>query len=102
VREGLYVLTTINGGATRLAPAKGMWFNKTEGLLIEESTHLIYSVIDPAEFSKSTHLVRNFIHSFGRETMQESVAVEFGSKMHFITNFENCKFEFHLLHRKRA
>lgn len=102
VREGLYVLSTISGGATRLAPAKGMWFNKTEGLLIEEVTHLIYSVIDPMEFSKSTHLVRDFIHSFGRETMQESVVVEFGGKMYFITNFENYKFEFHYLHRKSA
>jgi hypothetical protein len=102
VREGLYVLTTISGGATRLAPTQGMWFNKTEGLLIEEVTHLIYSVIDLAEFSKSTHLVRDFIHSFGRETMQESVAVEFGGKMHFITNFENCEFEFHFLRRKSA
>jgi hypothetical protein len=88
VREAAYVLTTITGGATRLAPAVGMWFNKTEAQLIEETTHIVYTCFEPIEFLKNAHIVRDFIQRFARETMQDSVAVEFGGKMHFITDFE--------------
>ena len=88
IREAAYILTTITGGATRLAPASGMWFNRTEGLLIEETTHIVYTIYDPMRFSQDAHLIRDFLHRFGHETMQESVAVEFGGRMHFITDFK--------------
>jgi hypothetical protein len=91
VREAAYILTSITGGATRLAPTSGMWFSKIEGKLIEETTHIVYAIYDPAEFLKDAHLVREFLHRFGRETMQETVVVEFGGKMHFISHFEEQK-----------
>jgi hypothetical protein len=91
VREAAYILTTITGGATRLAPAVGMWLNKTEGQLIEETTHIVYTIFDPQAFLNSAHLVRDFIQRFGRETMQQCVVVEFADKLHFVSAFEPAK-----------
>lgn len=68
VREAAYVLTTITGGATRMAQATGMWLSKDQSLLIEEPTHIVYTFFDPQEFLASIELVRDFIFRFGRET----------------------------------
>jgi hypothetical protein len=87
--EALYVLMSAAGGATRLAPAQGMWLNKTEGKVIHEITHVVYAFVDPIAFKPELPLALDFIHRFGRETMQDSVAVEFGSRVHFISDFNN-------------
>jgi hypothetical protein len=86
--EALYVLFTAAGGATRLAPAQGMWFNKDEGKVIYEITHVVYAFVDPVAFANNLPLVLDFIHRFGRETMQDTIAVEFGAKVHFIKTFD--------------
>ena len=78
--EALYTLFTAAGGATRLAPAK----------VIHEVTHVVYAFIDPVAFANNLPLVLDFIHRYGRETMQDSVVVEFGAKIHFINTFDKA------------
>jgi hypothetical protein len=89
--EAFYVLFTAAGGATRLAPAQGMWFSKDEGKVIHEITHVVYAVVDPNTFPANLPLVLDFIHRFGRETMQDSVMVEYGSKLHFISDYHKAE-----------
>lgn len=40
VTESCLLLATLNGGATRLPAAQGMWLNRKEGRLIHETTHI--------------------------------------------------------------
>jgi hypothetical protein len=87
VMEATYILCAIAGGATRVAPASGMWLNKEEGKLIVETTHILYVIYEPVQFERDFFLIRDFICRFGRETAQQSIAVELGGKMHFITDF---------------
>jgi hypothetical protein len=86
-REGLYLLTTICGGATRLAPARGMWFNNKNATLIEEITHIVFAYVDPATLQRQEHHVVDFLRRFGRETSQDAVAVEFDGKLCFIADY---------------
>lgn len=85
VSEACLMLTKINGGATRLAPAKGMWLNEHSGQLIQETTHIIFSCVRMPSFLKNFGTIRSFIARFGQETDQDSVAVEFEGAMYFLT-----------------
>jgi len=87
VKEAAYILTSITGGVTRLAPAECMWSNKEEGILIIEITHILYTYFEPVTFTRDKHLIHEFICRFGRETSQQSVAMELDAKMLFVTDF---------------
>ena len=100
--EAHYVLFTAAGGATRLPPAQGMWLNKQEGKVIHEVTHVVYAFIEPAAFKPNLPLVLDFIHRYGRDTMQDSVAVEYGAKVHFIKTFDKINLNAPMTRRKLA
>jgi hypothetical protein len=68
VREACFMLTTINGGATRLPPAQGMWLKEDDNQLIEETTHIVYSFVQIPAFLQNFGAIRSFIARFGRET----------------------------------
>jgi hypothetical protein len=89
VRDACRVLVALTGGATRMAPATGMWLNKELNILIEETTHVVYSYFDARDVEQTFRRVRTFLCEFGRQTGQQSVAVEFAGKMLFISDFED-------------
>ncbi|MBJ7533308.1 hypothetical protein JDN40_04195 [Rhodomicrobium vannielii ATCC 17100] len=86
VREACLLLTRINGGATRLAPAQGLWLNEEDNRLITETTHIVFSCVTGTAFLQNLELIRAFIARFSRETSQESVAVEFDGSIYFISD----------------
>ncbi len=86
VREACLLLTRLNGGATRLAPAQGLWFNEQENRLICETTHIIFSCVTGTAFLENLEVIRAFIARFSRETNQDSVAVEFDGSIYFISD----------------
>jgi len=84
VREACLILVQLNGGATRLPPAQGLWFNKTDKCLISETTHIVFSCVTGPAFFHHLQAIRAFIERFVRETNQDSVAVEFDGSIFFI------------------
>ncbi len=86
VREACLLLTQLNGGATRLSPAQGMWFDEEENRLICETTHIVFSCVTGTTFLENLELIRAFIARFSRETNQDSVAVEFDGSIYFISD----------------
>lgn len=85
VREACLLLVRLNGGATRLQPAQGLWFNETDKCLVSETTHIVFSCVTGSAFFQQLHQVRSFIERFARETNQDSVAIEFDGTIHFIS-----------------
>ena len=86
VMEACLLLAKLNGGATRLSPAQGMWFNGTDDRLICETTHIVYSCVKAPTFFQNLGVIRSFIARFGRETEQDSVAVEFDGIIYFLSD----------------
>lgn len=85
VREAAYILTTINGAATCVAPAAAMWQNTETGDLIEELTQVVYSYCDPAIMEVNDHLIYEFLQRFMEETRQQCVAVEYDGTLRLLT-----------------
>ncbi|WP_156908766.1 hypothetical protein [Bradyrhizobium murdochi] len=57
-------------------------------MLIEETTHIVYTIIEPPAFAMDIQLVRDFIFRFVKEIKHQSVAVELLGKVYFISDFE--------------
>lgn len=85
VKEACLILVQLNGGATRLPPAQGLWFNKTDNCLVRETTHIVFSCVTGSAFFHHLQAIRAFIERFARETNQESIAVEFDGSIFFIS-----------------
>jgi hypothetical protein len=78
VDSAVDMMMDINGGCTRLAPAKGGWYE--DGEYVMEDTVIIYSYLfKPAEFKTRFNEIVEFIHRFGRETDQHTMMAEFSS-----------------------
>lgn len=67
VLEALQLLTSLNGGATAMPAAEGVWGNE-QGQEVWEHPVVVYSFIRPTEFFASLSTVREFVHRMGRET----------------------------------
>lgn len=77
IRVAMDLLTTMNGGVTRLAPAEGQW-KPDEGPVVRERTTVLYSnLMRPSEFRRRLPELREFLHQFGRDTGQGEVMAEF-------------------------
>lgn len=98
IKEARKLLTFIGGGATALPPADGTWLspeNKVETAVdlkdedvVWEKTTIIYSYIKTDSFLNSLGALRNFLHRFGRETLQGEVAFEFDGTFFRISHFD--------------
>lgn len=90
-------LAKINEGATRMAPAGGIWAPADgSGHIVRENTTVVYSFIkNPDAFRSSVNSLAVFLHTFGRDTNQGAVMVEFGgryegqyvSRAYYISNY---------------
>lgn len=71
----------VNGGATRLPMAQGIW--KPEGgAEVREATVVVYSFIrDTARFEANIERLAAFIHTFGKHARQGEVMVEFSGEV---------------------
>ena len=77
VDAALALMIDINGGATKLPPAVGVWRSQG-GAETRENTSIVYSFIrDPDGFESGIGQIAAFLHKFGRETGQGEVMVEF-------------------------
>lgn len=87
VLEALQLLTRLNGGATAMPPAEGVWGNE-RGEQVWEHPIVVYSFIRPAEFYAALPAIREFVHRMGRETNQGEVVVEMDGLFFRITEFD--------------
>ncbi len=76
------VLARISGGATHVR-ADGVYLSES-GALIREPLNIIYSIVDPERFYQKLVVLRAFIQRFGEEANQETVMVEFDSKLYLV------------------
>lgn len=84
ITEACILLAKLNGGVTRLPPARGMWLDSENGGLIEETTHIVFSYISEGDFMQHLDVVRNFIERFRTIANQDAVAVEFDGQLHLV------------------
>jgi hypothetical protein len=76
IDAALYLLTEINGGATKLAPTTGYW-RSPQGQTVTEQTTLVYSYYrDPQAFHDRLDEIAAFLHDFGRSTNQGEIVAE--------------------------
>ncbi|MGA9581767.1 MAG: hypothetical protein WBR13_07350 [Allosphingosinicella sp.] len=90
----------VNGGATLLPPADGIWNPDDGGEIVRESTRVVYSFIrDGERFERDFDQLAVFIHSFGKHTRQGEVMVEFSgdvpgrgfvSRAYFVEEFSKA------------
>jgi hypothetical protein len=77
IEAAMTVMAQVNGGATCLPPAIGVW-RSDEGVLLKEGTTVVYSYIrDPAQFLANVARLKMFLQMFGQETQQSEIMVEF-------------------------
>jgi hypothetical protein len=72
----------VNGGATLLPPAQGIWKPEGGGEIVREATSIVYSFIrDEKQFSRGLKRLAAFIHTFGKHANQGEVMVEFSGEL---------------------
>ena len=87
VKEAHELLTRIGRGATALPPVDGSW-ERPDGTVLWEMTRIIYTFIDPDRLAANFARLREFLHRFGRETVQGEVRFEFDGWLWTITHFD--------------
>jgi hypothetical protein len=72
----------INGGATRLPVAQGIWKPDGRGEIVREATNVVYSFVrDRTRFDANLERIAVFIHSFGKHANQGEVMAEFAGEV---------------------
>ena len=87
VLEALRLLARLNGGATAMPPAEGVW-RTPDGEMVWEDPVVVYSFLRPEAFFADLPAVREFLHRMGRETDQGEIAVELDGRFYRITSFD--------------
>lgn len=82
IRRAMQFFDRINGGATALPAALGIWRGNTE------HTVVVYSHMEAETFDHNKYIIRAFLHAFGRTAEQGEVMCEFGSAAFFITDYD--------------
>jgi hypothetical protein len=85
IHEARTMFSVLFGGSTYIAEAKGMWFNKTDNIFMEESTAIIMAYVDIEELQKHMNTLQRFVQNFLTITNQDAVAIEFDGYMHFVS-----------------
>src|SRR5437868_10310752 len=77
VDEALRILSDIGGGASAIEKLLGAWLNPETGILIRETTCLVYTYIVPEKFVEHIPELRAFLHEFGVSANQVEVMMHF-------------------------
>lgn len=81
IEAAMRVFAEVNGGATRLPTAQGIWSPGAGEEPMREASNVVYSFIrDEAVFAANVRRLAAFIHSFGKHARQSEVMVEFAGK----------------------
>ena len=91
IKEARRILTMIGRGSTALPPSDGTWmpsYEYYEDAIVWEKTIIIYTMIEPELFEKNIHLLRNYLHSFGKETNQGEVVFEYDGELFKISKYD--------------
>jgi hypothetical protein len=81
VEAAMTIFADVNGGATRLPTAQGIWKPET-GAVVREATSVVYSFIrDTGTFEAGLDRLARFIHTFGKHANQGEVMVEFAGEV---------------------
>jgi hypothetical protein len=86
--RALALLARFHGGATATPAYEGIWRNPDTNEEIRENTVIIYCYVDPAQFQESLSYLRELLHSFGHDTNQGEVVVEFQDRLYRIREFK--------------
>jgi hypothetical protein len=82
IRRAMQLLDGIDGGATAMPAALGIWRGQ------EENTVIVYSFIDQDRFFGQIFRVRAFLHEFGRTMSQGEVLFELGPAAFWIDQYD--------------
>jgi len=78
----LAMFADVNGGATLLPPAQGVWKPDDGGDTVREATSVVYSFIrNRRRFERGLPRLAAFIHTFGKHAGQGEVMVEFSGEV---------------------
>lgn len=81
IEAAMALFASINGGATRLPEASGIW-GPAGAEPVRERTSVVYSFIrDNGDFAAGLRRLAIFIHSFGKHANQGEVMVEFSGEV---------------------
>lgn len=81
VEAAMTIFADVNGGATRLPTAQGIWKPDT-GAVVREATSVVYSFIrETGTFEAGLERLARFIHTFGKHANQGEVMVEFAGEV---------------------
>jgi hypothetical protein len=88
VTRTLELLSQVGGGATRMPPAQGAWFNSESKALIIEEVTLVYSYIDADALLERLSDLRRLLHEMGRALNQGEVVIEVNDRFYKIREFD--------------
>jgi hypothetical protein len=88
VGQAMELLSQIGGGATRMPPAQGAWFNPETDALITEDVTLVYTYVDGDALAERLSDLRRFLHAMGRALKQGEIVVEFNDTLYKIRKFD--------------
>lgn len=78
IEAAMLIFAEVNGGATRLPLAQGIWKPEDGGATVREATTIVYSFIrDTERFERGVEKLAVFAHTFGKHAKQGEVMVEF-------------------------
>ena len=78
----MLLFADVNGGATLLPPAQGIWDPGHGGEPVREGTSVLYSFVRLGpEFEAALPRIAAFIHTFGKHTNQGEVMAEFSGEV---------------------
>jgi hypothetical protein len=82
IGAAMALFANVNGGATRLPTAQGLWKPEDGSAEVREATVVVYSFIrDTARFHANIGRLAAFTHSFGKHAKQGEVMVEFSGEV---------------------
>lgn len=90
VDEGLNVMGRLFRGATAFPPGRGVWRDdEAGGRLLKEQTVMVVSYVAPELLTATTlKSLREFLHRFGRETLQGEVGIVINGKYYGISRYD--------------
>ncbi len=85
VNEAQFLFTTLFGGCTCIHQAKGMWYNETDGIFMDETTAIVTTYVNIEDLQKHLNTIQRFVQNFLTVANQDAVAIEYDGYMYFVS-----------------
>lgn len=86
VNEAQLLFTSLFGGCTCIHHAKGMWYNQTDGIFMDETTAIVTTYVNIEDLQKHMSTIQCFVQNFLSITNQDAVAIEYDGYMYFVSS----------------